>query len=77
MTAENLPLIGPMRTPGAFMAGSLSGYGTMAACAAGELAAAWITDSRRPAYATSLNLARHADEKLMMELTSAKAKGVL
>jgi glycine/D-amino acid oxidase-like deaminating enzyme len=77
MTAENLPLIGPMRTPGAFMAGSLSGYGTMAACAAGELAAAWITDSLRPAYATSLNLARHTDEKLMMELTSAKAKGVL
>ncbi len=77
MTAENLPLIGPMRTPGAFMAGALSGYGTMAACAAGELAAAWISDGERPAYAASLSLARHADAKLMTELTTAKAKGVL
>src|SRR5205085_10108226 len=35
MTAENWPLIGAMRTPGAFVAGALSGYGTMSACAAG------------------------------------------
>ncbi|HYV87229.1 MAG TPA: FAD-dependent oxidoreductase [Candidatus Polarisedimenticolia bacterium] len=77
MTAENLPLIGPMRTPGAFMAGSLSGYGTMAACAAGELAAAWITDGQRPAYATSLSLSRHTDAKFMTELTTARTKGAL
>jgi glycine/D-amino acid oxidase-like deaminating enzyme len=66
-----------MQTPGAFMAGALSGYGTMAACAAGELAAAWISGAERPAYATSLSPARYADSTLMTELTTAKAKGVL
>ena len=77
MTEENLPLIGPMATAGAFMAGSLSGYGTMAACAAGELAAAWIADAPRPAYAASFSTARYDDQKLMTELTAGKAKGVL
>jgi hypothetical protein len=30
MTPENWPLIGPLATPGAFVAGALSGFGTMA-----------------------------------------------
>ncbi len=76
MTPENLPLIGAMQTSGAFMAGALSGYGTMAACAAGELAAAWIAGSGRPAWAASLGPERYRDKTLMTDLT-AGARGVL
>jgi glycine/D-amino acid oxidase-like deaminating enzyme len=43
MTEENWPLIGPMQADGAFMVAALSGFGSMAACAAGQLCAAWIT----------------------------------
>jgi glycine/D-amino acid oxidase-like deaminating enzyme len=77
MTDENLPLIGPMQTAGAFMAGVLSGYGTMAACAAGALAAAWIAEAELPAYAANLSAARYGDKALMAELGGAKAKGLL
>jgi glycine/D-amino acid oxidase-like deaminating enzyme len=77
MTEENLPLIGPMQTPGAFMAGALSGYGTMAACATGALAAAWIADGERPHYAASLSPSRYRDAPLMKELAGTKARGLL
>lgn len=68
MTEENWPLIGPMRTPGAFMAAALSGYGSMAACAAGSLCAAWVAGAALPPYAPSLSLARYGDSALMAEL---------
>jgi glycine/D-amino acid oxidase-like deaminating enzyme len=77
MTPENWPLIGPMRTAGAFVAGALSGYGTMAACAAGALTAAWLTGKNLPSYATALNPARHDDHALMAELSAATSRGVL
>lgn len=68
MTEENWPLIGPMRTPGAFMAAALSGYGSMAACAAGSLCAAWVAGAALPPYASSLSFARQGDAALMAEL---------
>jgi glycine/D-amino acid oxidase-like deaminating enzyme len=77
MTAENWPLIGPMATPGAFVAGGLSGFGTMSACATGELCAAWICGGARPDYADSLSLARYRDAALMASLAAAGDKGVL
>lgn len=77
MTKENWPLIGPMRTPGAFIAGALSGFGTMGACAAGLLCAAWVTDSERPGYAAALSAARYADPKIMAELAALNTGGVL
>ena len=77
MTPENLPLIGAMQTPGAFSAGALSGYGTMAACATGELAASWIAGAERPAWAGSLSPERYRNKTLMAELTAAAAKGLL
>ena len=42
MTRENWPLIGPLATEGAYVAGALSGYGTMGACATGALCASWV-----------------------------------
>lgn len=76
MTAENWPLIGPMRTPGAFIAGALSGFGTMAACSTGALCAAWIADGDLPVYARALSPGRYADNALMGELRAAN-KGIL
>lgn len=76
MTEENWPLIGPMGVPGAFMNCAMSGFGTMAACAAGELAAAWVANTGRPDYARHFSLARYEDAALMQSLRES-AKGVL
>lgn len=72
MTDENWPLIGPMATPGAFVAGALSGFGTMAACATGEICAAWIAGAAMPAYADVLSGSRYQDPALMARLTGEK-----
>jgi glycine/D-amino acid oxidase-like deaminating enzyme len=77
MTPENWPLIGPLRTPGAFVAGALSGFGTMAACATGALCAAWIADAPRPGFAPALSLARYDDPALLAELAVLGSTGVL
>ena len=58
-TKENLPIIGPMNVSGSYIAGALSGFGTMAGCAAGELLAAWVMGNELPDYASKLSLARY------------------
>lgn len=64
-TADNWPLIGPMGADGAFMTCALSGYGTMAACATGELAAAWVAGKRPDVpYAANFSLQRFKDPSL-------------
>lgn len=75
-TEENWPLIGPMGPEGAFMNCAMSGFGTMAACAAGELCAAWIAGAERPPYADGFSLKRYEDPELMARLQAAN-KGVL
>jgi glycine/D-amino acid oxidase-like deaminating enzyme len=60
-TRENRPLIGPLPVEGAYIVGALSGYGLMAACAAGELIAAHIAGAELPSYAPALALARYDD----------------
>jgi glycine/D-amino acid oxidase-like deaminating enzyme len=60
-TRENRPLIGPLPIEGAYVLGALSGYGLMAACAAGELLAAHITGDALPHYAPAFTLARYDD----------------
>ncbi|NIA71325.1 FAD-binding oxidoreductase [Pelagibius litoralis] len=76
MTEENWPLIGPMCLEGAFMICAMSGFGTMAACAGGELCAAWVADAQRPSYGTEFSLARYENTALMRSLRES-AKGVL
>ncbi len=76
MTKENWPLIGPMGPDGAYMNCALSGFGTMAACAGGELCAAWVADAERPSYAQGFTLERYQDPPLMKMLYEG-AKGVL
>ncbi len=60
-TRENRPLIGPLPLDGAYVVGALSGYGVMAAPAAGELLAAYVTGGALPDYAPAFHLARYAD----------------
>lgn len=63
-TADNWPLIGPMGPEGAFMACGLSGHGTMAACATGELLAATMAGAPLPAWGRAFSLARLQDADL-------------
>lgn len=77
MTEENWPLIGPMNTPGMFVAGALSGFGTMAACISGELCADWIADKPTAPYAHMLVPSRHSNPSIMAELKSQGSRGHL
>jgi len=77
MTQENWPLIGPLGVPGAYIAGALSGFGSMAACAVGAICASWISGSELPDYAPILSPSRYADTALMTELASARSRGLL
>jgi len=77
MTEENWPLIGPTEQQGMFVVGALSGFGTMAACAGGELCAQWVTESELPDYAEDLSLARYQNQVLMSELTELDSQGIL
>jgi glycine/D-amino acid oxidase-like deaminating enzyme len=77
MTRENWPLIGPMNTPGAFVAGALSGFGTMAACATGALIARWVCGETLPDFAPALSRERHEDAALMKLLHDSNNTGVL
>jgi len=60
-TPENLPLMGPLRTPGAYVLGALSGFGIMASQAAAELVALHITGGELPGYANAFRLERYDD----------------
>ncbi len=60
-TTDNLPLIGPAGSDGSFVCGALSGYGVMAACAAGELAALHVAGGTIPAYGDAFHPARYDD----------------
>lgn len=60
-TRENRPLIGPLPVKGAYVIGALSGFGLMAACAAGELLAIHLTGGDLPSYAPAFLLERYED----------------
>ena len=60
-TRENRPLIGPLPVEGAYVIGALSGFGVMAACAAGDLLAAHLTGGTLPHYAPAFHLERYRD----------------
>jgi len=77
MTEENWPIIGPLDGQGAFVIGALSGFGSMAACAAGKLCAATVCGDKLPVYADDLSLARFSNKDLMAELLAASSKGLL
>ncbi len=69
-TQENLPLIGPLDVEGAYVIGALSGFGIMAACAAGELLAAHVLGQELPPYARAFSPARYTDPQVYPLLAS-------
>lgn len=77
MTEENWPLIGPMGVEGSYVVGAMSGFGTMAACAAGSLCARWLVGEDLPDYAADLSLARYENVALLADLADMQSKGVL
>jgi len=76
-TRENRPLIGPLPVDGAYVIGALSGYGLMAACAAGELLAAHVTGAPLPGYAPAFALARYDDPAYRKRLEAWGSTGQL
>ena len=77
MTRENWPLIGPAGPDGSFVIGALSGFGTMAACAAGHLAAALATGANVPDHAGLLGLSRYEDPDLIAHLQTIARRSIL
>jgi len=76
-TPENLPLIGPLELPDLFTVSALSGYGTMAACSAGELCADWMVGGELPEYARYFHPDRYSDADLMAEINKIGSDGQL
>jgi glycine/D-amino acid oxidase-like deaminating enzyme len=76
-TQENRPLVGPLPVDGAYLIGALSGFGQMAACAAGELLAAHVTGSQLPDYAPAFALDRYQDPAYRELLAKWGASGQL
>ncbi|OED37784.1 FAD-dependent oxidoreductase [Chromatiales bacterium (ex Bugula neritina AB1)] len=77
LTNENWPLIGEMAVAGSFVVGAMSGFGTMAACAAGELCALSVTGGALPDYAPMLSPVRYKNKALMEELKILSGRGIL
>jgi glycine/D-amino acid oxidase-like deaminating enzyme len=76
-TRENRPLIGPLPVGGAYIVGALSGFGIMAACAAGELLAAHVLGDELPAYARWFLPGRYADAEYQALLADWDESGQL
>lgn len=76
-TPENRPLIGPLPVQGAYVIGAFSGYGIMAACAAGELLAAHITGGALPPYAAAFSPERYANPAYVSSLADWGRTGQL
>ena len=77
MTEENWPLIGPVGPPDSYVVGALSGFGSMTACAAGRLGAAWVGGNALPEYASDLSLERYKNDDLIDQLQNNSNKGLL
>jgi glycine/D-amino acid oxidase-like deaminating enzyme len=76
-TPENWPLVGPLGTEGAFTVAALAGFGTMAACATGELCSAWMTGADLPDYARHFHPNRYSDPDIMTEISLIESDGQL
>ncbi|MBI2163258.1 MAG: FAD-binding oxidoreductase [candidate division NC10 bacterium] len=76
-TRENRPLICPLPVTGAYLIGGFSGFGIMAACAAGELLAAHVTGGPLPSYAPAFALERYQDPEYQRLLENWGASGQL
>lgn len=74
-TRENRPLIGRLPLDGAYLVGALSGFGVMAAAAAGELVSHYVTGTRLPDYAAAFALERYEDPVYLAEIEKLSNTG--
>ncbi|MGI9520330.1 MAG: NAD(P)/FAD-dependent oxidoreductase [Hyphomicrobiaceae bacterium] len=76
-TPDNRPLIGPLSVPGSFVCSAFSGYGIMAAQAAAELLALWVTGDALPQYAFAFKPDRFGDPAYLKQVESSDMSGQL
>ncbi len=76
-TEENRPLIGPTGVEGSYVNAALSGYGLMAAPAAGELIALSVTGAELPSYHAAFRLDRYDDPEYRALLAGWGSTGQL
>lgn len=77
-TKENWPLIGPTKIPNVFVIGALSGYGTMTACAAGQLCSKYILEAPDlPDYAPYFHPNKYQNSAIVREIDAIKSDGQL
>ncbi len=77
-TKENWPLIGATKAENVYVVGALAGYGTMTACAAGELCAqAVLGVDDLPDYADYFSPLRYEDASILKEMAALKGDGQL
>jgi len=89
-TKENWPLIGPLALDNLYVVAGLSGYGTMSACAAGELCGQYIVNENidkfdiahsyfeiLPSYARNFHPNRYSDHKIIKEIEMISSDGQL
>lgn len=76
-TTENRPLIGPMSISGSWLIGALSGFGLMAAMAAGELLALHVLRKPLPHYADSFLIERYDDPSYLRQIEQLEDTGQL
>lgn len=76
-TPENWPLIGPLALENLYIVAGLSGFGTMTACAAGELCAQHMTGYPLPQYQRNFHPIRYEDESMVAEMTALGSDGQL
>ncbi len=77
-TKENWPLIGPTKIPDVFVIGALAGYGTMSACAAGQLCAKYVlNETELPDYADYFHPMKYQNPAIVKEIKEIKSDGQL
>ena len=77
-TKENFPLIGATQMSDVLLVGALAGFGTMGACAAGELCSRYaLNDTELPDYARYFHPLRYEDGELMNEINDSMSDGQL
>ncbi len=76
-TPENWPIIGALPVPGLFTIAALSGFGTMAACAAGEMCADVACDASPADFAPFFAFNRYQDPDMQALMAATDNDGQL
>ncbi|MFK7982170.1 MAG: NAD(P)/FAD-dependent oxidoreductase [Saprospiraceae bacterium] len=76
-TKENWPLVGPTEMEHVFVVGALAGFGSMTACAVGELCAQYISGAALPWYADYFHPNRYNNPAMQEVLDNLDLDGQL